>query len=664
MEKKMHVKKPVSIKQWITRAFLIILILSVMVSAAANLYQAYANNMEQDEELMTICSENIQNLLNHQWGGLEELQKSGESETYTEARRVLKQLCTNYDLDYLYIYSVDPEVPSRYYYLGVSPDEAKDRVAQTEMTLRYRPVAEILPAEQALLDGARELQHERVNNRLGQGVTWFAPYYDKNDELQALIGLDLSRAQIWQDTREDFLNDIIPFVLALIVGLLLLQRMVSRNIVTPIGAISNSMKRFAQDSRRKPAPLEEIPPLKEICEISESYEKMTDDISTYINNIESLTREKMETDVQLGVARRIQYGLVPETKKLDGDSFNIYAITRPANEVGGDFYDCFQLDDSSVCIVIGDVSGKGISAAISMAMTKTVIREKLLAGLSPADTLNQTNKEFCSHNPENLFVTAFAAILSPLTGELRYANAGHTWPVLLKESPVFLEPESGIALGMFENAGLTDHTLVLSPGQGILLYTDGVTDTVNPEKHFFGTERLLDAVKGFSEKTGTAEEVVLGLNRAVIAFSEGNEPFDDTAALALVYTGTLRQSLPVALSSFDEIKKIVFAAAGNTPDTRLALVACDEVLSNIVNYSGASNLAFSCEKQNGLLRVSFSDNGSPFDPASTETVEKEFDLLDNGGMGLSLIRQSAASIQYERKNEQNILTLFFTLHET
>ena len=533
--------KPASIKIWIAHAFLDILILSMVLSAAANLYMAYDNNMEQGTELMMICSKNIQSMLNHQWGGLDELQKSNESDNYLEARKILLQLIKIYNLDDLYIYSVDPAIPSRYYYLCASSDAEKDRYMQGEMSLAARPAAEILPAEQELLTGERDLQQEYRDNSFGEGITWFAPYVDREGETRALIAMHHSRNQILKNILEDFLKDIIPFALSLIAGSLLLLLMVERNIVAPIGALSKSMSLFAQNSRKKPEPLQ-VPPLTEIIEINDSYEKMTEDISSYVNSIETLPREKMETDIQLGIARRIQYGMVPETMKLNGESFGFYAVTSPAKEVGGDFYDCFRLDDGSVCIVIGDVSGKGISAALCMAMLKAAIREKLLVGFSPAETLNKINDEFCAENPENMFATAFVAILPLMTGELHYANAGHTYPVLLKKDPVILIPESGIALGMFENSGLTDHTLTLSPGQGILLYTDGVTDAMNSEKHFFGTEHLLEALKDFSEETGTAEDAVLSVSRAVTAFSEGQDSFDDTAALALVYTGTSQRS--------------------------------------------------------------------------------------------------------------------------
>ena len=260
---------------------------------------------------------------------------------------------------------------------------------------------------------------------------------------------------------------------------------------------------------------------------------MTEDISGYVGNIEALTQEKVEVNVQLDVARRIQYGLVPKKMALTGRGYQVCAMTEPAKAVGGDFYDCFQRDEHSVYIVMGDVSGKGVTAAIFMAMIRTVIRQKLMAGLGPAEALNQTNDEICAENPENLFVTAFAAVLDPLTGVLRYANAGHNYPVLLKAVPEYLHPDEGIALGMFEIANLVEGTLSLSVGEGLLLYTDGVTEALGPNNTFFGEDRLLGAVMRALGREDPAEEVLREVSRAVFAFCDGKEPSDDMAALAL-----------------------------------------------------------------------------------------------------------------------------------
>ena len=163
-----------------------------------------------------------------------------------------------------------------------------------------------------------------------------------------------------------------------------------------------------------------------------------------------------------------------------------------------------------------------------------------------------------TQNRENLFVTAFVAVLNTKTGELCYCNAGHTWPVLLKEDPEFLVPDCGVVLGMFEDADLQDYTLRLSGNDGIMLYTDGVTEAVSPERTFFGKERLLDALRGIPASENKAEEAVLRISRAVYSFCDGNEPFDDMAVLALYFcpASSVWISLPVSLSAFEKRSRV------------------------------------------------------------------------------------------------------------
>jgi serine phosphatase RsbU (regulator of sigma subunit) len=421
------------------------------------------------------------------------------------------------------------------------------------------------------------------------------------------------------------------------------------------------MSRFARDSSVKPEPIG-IRTQDEIGEIAAAYDKMTGDISAYVSNIEALTKERVEANVQLDIARRIQYGLVPEETKLSGDGFGLYAVTQPAKAVGGDFYDCFLRDGDTVCAVLGDVSGKGVSAAIFMAMAKTMIHEKLLLGLSPSETLNQVNDALCALNPEGLFSTAFAVVFDPRSGRVQYANAGHTPPVLIGEESRFLRPDCGIALGLFEDAGILEDSLELRPGEGLLLYTDGVTEAVGPQRSLFGEARLLEALGHFRTSADAAEESVRTVKDAVDRFTAGNEPFDDTAILALFRLAERGwKNIPVELSSFGEMKKAVFAALGETAEARKVLLVCDEMLANIVNYSDATDLAFCCEKDGNMLRIGFSDNGRPFDPTSPPDEEKEFDLLDGGGMGLGIVLATADSVKYERKGDRNVSIFCFGL---
>lgn len=650
-----------SIRRWIILCFTAVLTLSVAASAAANYFENSNDIMEDYGRLAETCAYVASNLFVYQWNNDEVLGSVG-TKAYNDAANSLRGLCKTYKLDSLSIYRVDPSVPARYYYFYVSPVLEENQELQREYALRTIPAAELLPGEEALINGSREMQIEAGDQLPDDKIIWVSPVNDLNGSAIALISMVCDIGLIQNKIHTDFLRDILPFSMSLLVGLLILLYLVQRRIIRPIGILSDGMRQFALDSRKKPEPLK-LRSGDEIGEIAEAFEKMTDDISTYVNSIEKLTQKETEINTQLELGRRVQCVLVPERTTRSGDGWRVNAITRPAKTVGGDFYDCFSLDDSRVCVVMGDVSGKGIGAAISMAMVKTVIREKLTAGFSPAETLNRTNDQIAARNPENQFATAFVAVLNTKTGELLYCNAGHNPPLMLREKCAFLNPEPGIALGVFENAGLKNASYTLSPGQGILLYTDGVTEAVSPQRQFFGEERLREAVGAFSAGENAAEETVLRLIGAVDDFCGGNEAFDDMAVLALVYRGgdgTWR-SLPVELSAFDTVRRAVLAAVGDSHETRQALLACDEALANIVSYSGAATLAYSCKTDGDRLCVAFSDNGVPFDQTAAVLEDREFERLDGGGMGLHLIRRCASSMRYERKEDRNILTLFFPL---
>lgn len=657
-----------SISRWIVLCFTGVFILSLAISSVANYLENRRSVTENADSEAIRLLEIIQIVMDDEVN-FSEL-SDPNSETYQQTYDTMAFLVEVYEADRLTMYTILPETKERRLILTVTTDDAENYFLGLEGDSPAKEPAEEPPAAAPdyPLQSAEEdwLKGEATSYgslRSNKTITWIMGRCNPETDAKYLVSLDIGIEPQNKAVLNSFLWDITPIGLALLLGMVILLILVRRRIIRPIGIISDSMRKFAEDGSRKPEPLR-LQARDEIGEIAAAYTKMTEDISTYVNSIETLTKDKLETDVQLDVARRIQYGLVPGKTRLTGDGFDACAITQPAKAVGGDFYDCFRRDAQSVCVVMGDVSGKGISAAIFMAMAKTMIREKMMAGLSPAKALNQANRELCAQNPEGLFATVFTAVLNLRTGELRYANAGHTRPVLLGDNPAMYEPDPGTALGLFEDAGIRDYTLRLGPSEGILLYTDGVTESVDPENRFFGEERLLEALRSVPRGTD-AEEVLACVNGAVSAFCGGREPFDDLAGLALFYLPAAGKgrTLPVALSSFEEIKKTVFAAAGETPETRKALLACDETLANIVGYSGATELAFSCEKVGDELKIVFSDNGKPFDPSRAKIEEKAFEELEFGGMGISLMQQTAAEMHYERRQDRNELEMRFRLGE-
>ncbi len=519
-----------SINKWITKCFLIILLLSALTSGISNLIMAHFIAMEESIESAQACSKILKDYLGQYYSDV----LISENETFRNLRDGMRYICRDFSMEYVAVYSLDTKEKMRSYVISAADDENLDDVMKKEFSLNKIAYERLTAGEEAFIMGSDDIQRDIIMSEYGEGITLISPYRNSDGDLVAIIDMCYSAKEENQRIIAIFLVNIIPFTVSLIVGMMILLFMVRRRIIIPIRNISHSIQKFALDSSKKPervnAPYED-----EIRDIATSYEKMTEDISAYINNIETLTREKLENDVQMNVARSIQNGMVPEQSSFIGYDFRIGALTRPAKTVGGDFYDYFLRGDGNVYIVMGDVSGKGISAAIFMAMAKTMIREKLIAGISPATALIQANEELCAQNPEGLFATVFVAEMNTKTGDLCYANAGHNPPMILKENSYYLSPNSGIALGLFEDTDILNEHITLQPSEGIILYTDGVTEAVNSQREFFGTERFLETVNEMKLDSDAPEQILIrGISDAVKQFCENCEPFDDVAVLVLM----------------------------------------------------------------------------------------------------------------------------------
>ncbi len=519
-----------SINKWITKCFLIILVLSALTSGMSNLIMARFIAMEESLKSAQSCSMILKDYLGQFFSDV----SSSENESFQNLRNGMRYICRDFSLEYISVYSLNTEKKLRNYVISAAEDEILDDIMRKKFSQNKIPYDRLTKGEEDFIMGSDEINRDIIISEYGEGISLIFPYRNSDGDLVAIIDICYIAKKENQRMIAIFLANIIPFTVALIIGMLVLLFLVKKRIIIPIRNISYSIQKFAQDSTKKPERVD-TPYEDEIRDIAASYEKMTEDISAYINNIETLTRDKLENDVQMNVARRIQNGMVPEQSSLIGEGFRIGALTCPAKVVGGDFYDCFLRGENNVCIVMGDVSGKGISAAIFMAMAKTIIREKLIAGISPATALIQANKELCVQNPEGLFATVFVAEMNTKTGDICYANAGHNPPIIFKEKSYYLNPKSGIALGLFEDADILNEYITLKLSEGIILYTDGVTEAVNLHKEFFGTERFLEIVNGIKLDSNEPEQILIrGISDSVEQFAESCEPFDDMAVLVLM----------------------------------------------------------------------------------------------------------------------------------
>ncbi len=242
--------------------------------------------------------------------------------------------------------------------------------------------------------------------------------------------------------------------------------------------------------------------------------------------------EKGRMERELQMARQVQASLLPqETPQIEGWEFA--AHWQPAREVAGDYYDFIPLGGERLGLVIGDVSDKGMSAALFMALTRTIIRASLASTDSSADGIAQANRLICADATRGMFVTMFYALLDPVTGEIAYVNAGHNPPLLCRADKDELETltRTGMALGVVEDSPFEARTLPMNPGDFILLYTDGVTDATDAHERSFGMDRLRTVVLENREATGP--EIVSALEQAVQDFVGSMAQFDDVAIVVV-----------------------------------------------------------------------------------------------------------------------------------
>ena len=319
---------------------------------------------------------------------------------------------------------------------------------------------------------------------------------------------------------------------------------IEQNISTPIESISDIVKNYVSDSdgmRNNDAIIsrcEQYAAQKsEVGILASSFQKMTMDLEIYMKNLKNVTAEKERINTELNVAKRIQEDMLPRRFPAfpERDEFDIYAMNIPAKEVGGDFYDFFLIDENHLAIVIADVSGKGVPAALFMVVAKTLIKDNAQLGKNPAEVFNAVNNHLCEGNDESMFVTAWMGILEIETGKFTYVNAGHNSPLLKRANNEYtwLKSKPGFVLAGIDNIQYHQNAIALEPGDRVYLYTDGVTEASNCKDELFGDSRLLQIMN--DKKDLGLKELVSYVKREVDDFVGEREQFDDITMLIMEY---------------------------------------------------------------------------------------------------------------------------------
>ena len=277
----------------------------------------------------------------------------------------------------------------------------------------------------------------------------------------------------------------------------------------------------------------------EVEELAQSFAAISHKTVEYMQKIVQVTAEKERIGTELALATQIQGAMLPHIFPAfpDRSEFDIFASMDPAKEVGGDFYDYFLIDNDHLGLVIADVSGKGVPAALFMMASKIILQSVAMMGHSPAEILARTNNAIYTNNEAEMFVTVWLGILELSTGKLTAANAGHEFPALRQPGAPFelYKDRHGFVIGGMENVRYKEYQIQMEPGSKIFVYTDGVAEATNAEKELFGTERMIEALN--TDPDATPQQILKNVRSSVDAFVKDAEQFDDLTMLCLEYKG-------------------------------------------------------------------------------------------------------------------------------
>jgi sigma-B regulation protein RsbU (phosphoserine phosphatase) len=389
-----------------------------------------------------------------------------------------------------------------------------------------------------------------------------------------------------------------------------------------------------------------------------------------------LTAAKERMEEELNIGRDIQMSMVPVDWPAfpERKEFSIYATLQPAREVGGDFYDMFLIDDDHLCFVVADVSDKGVPAALFMAVSKTLIKSHAVADLSPASILTAVNSELAEHNESSMFVTIFLCILDVRTGQMVYTNAGHNPPYIKTSGHglITLDQRHGPVAGAVDGVAYGENRQQLDPGDYVIMFTDGVTEAMSPERELYSEERLEDLLEG-ADLVSTEHAVDLIFD-SVVEHADTAEQSDDITILALAFAGipgkhahrldliipNRIEEVATVLTGFEE-----FAASHGLDDSirRTVLLVLDDLVNNVVSYAFHSaaehDIEISVELSPHRLAITIADDGIPFNPFGIETpqVDSSLEEREIGGLGIHLVMTLMDEYNYSRRGGKNVVTI-------
>ena len=466
------------------------------------------------------------------------LKSGGKTEKYKNVWNNLNQLCNSSDSTFIYVIrpdltdyahitfifsTINQNSSYKVYEFGYVRETTNEEYRQ-----KYKALYENTSTEEIVIRDKGYIETDAH-------ITAMIPLKDSQGNTQTILCVQKQMAELTA-VRQRYVKDVLLlFVLLVLIVVIVQTCYLYRVFLMPMKSITKEAGRFAAENTLTDKKLTDIIHQKdEIGILADSIDRMEEQILGYVDNITKITAEKERISVELSLATKIQASMLPNVfpPYPEHDDFDIYASMTPAKDVGGDFYDFFLIDNDHLGMIIADVSGKGIPAALFMMVAKILLHNFALEGFEPSEVLAKANEQIYRDNKTDMFVTVWYGILEISTGKVKAANAGHEYPVLSKNGKFdIFKDKHGFVLGGMEEVKYHQYEFEMEHGDILFLYTDGVPEATNDKDEMFGNERMLAALNIDAETLPM--KITDNVKAAVDKFVGDEEQFDDFTMLCV-----------------------------------------------------------------------------------------------------------------------------------
>ena len=464
-----------------------------------------------------------------------------DKDEYLRTQSYLDAYCQAMSVSLIYVIDVDKSDYGRFVSIFNSVDNAVDNTLYEPWELgheRETTNEEYKDKYEAVYN--KEKPYEtvyRMKTTDGQNphITTIVPVTDSLGEVVAVLCLQRPARELYGARIPYLLNIIVSGVILAIVVSVIASLYIRRQFILPIRKVSKEAMRFSKDNTKGEG-LDNVSRIDELSELASSIDIMESEMISYIENLTSVTAEKERISTELSLASAIQMNSVPNDFPAfpQRNDFDIYATMTPAKEVGGDFYNFFLIDDDHLAVVIGDVSGKGVPAALFMMVTNILVSFRTRAGGTPSEILSFVNDDLCEHNTVDMFVTIWLGILELSSGKLVYSNAGHEDPAVYRKKDNAFElvkTKHGFIAGGMPNMKFSDFEMTLEKGDRLFIYTDGVPEATNKDNKMFGLDRMMKVLN--KNAKASLEDLLKNVHKEADGFVGEAPQFDDLTRLCL-----------------------------------------------------------------------------------------------------------------------------------